>query len=106
MNMTIRFIVDTFVLLKNNLNIPGTTQMAFIMRMARATSNLGKTRNTNIDMPKLCAVSTINTKNSILNVGHGLLPNRDLKILSKNVNKYGEHMVIISIHTHLSLYGF
>ena len=75
--------------------------MALMIRMAGVTSNFGKTLKT-IDMPKLWAVLTTNTKRSVRSDGHSLLPNRALKILSKNVNKYGTHIVTFSIQTHLS----
>jgi hypothetical protein len=38
-------------------------------------------------------------------VGQGLLPKKDLKILSKSVNKCGVQIVVINIQTHRSLYG-
>lgn len=51
--MTRRFIVDTLVLARKSLRRPGTIQTAFIIRIARARSNLGRTRKTKMDTPKL-----------------------------------------------------
>ena len=38
----------------------------------------------------------------IFTVGHGLLPNKHLAKLSKNVNRYGAHTDINNIHTQRS----
>ncbi|RNA42578.1 hypothetical protein BpHYR1_039824 [Brachionus plicatilis] len=83
-NMTSLRAAFTWFLLSRNLRSPGMVQTAFMMRMARDTSSLGSTRNTNMDIPKLCAVSITRTKSIILSVGHGLLPNNDLNMLSQN----------------------
>ena len=41
----------------------------------------------------------------IFAVGHGLLPNRHLPRLSKNVNMYGAQTAANNIHTQRSRYG-
>ncbi len=94
-----------FVLDRKSLSRHGTVHTAFIKRIPRATSNLGSTRNTNMDTPKLCAVSTHNVSTMILRVGQGFELNNAFRILSNKVNKYGEHMHVRSIQTQRSLYG-
>lgn len=61
MKMTSRFAVETLFLLSKSFRMPGTVHTAFIMSMARARSSVGKTRKTNMHMPKLCAVSIRST---------------------------------------------
>lgn len=42
---------------------------------------------------------------NIFTVGHGLLPNKHLPMLSTNVKAYGAHTEMSSIHTQRSWYG-
>lgn len=60
-NIIKRLKTDACVLLTNSFNIAGTVQTAFIIIIARATSIFGNTRKTNIETPKLCAVSMNNS---------------------------------------------